>query len=580
MIIQSNRPIFQLSFIFLVVFFVLSVSPVGVIADLEPLEVEWNHTFGGAGTDGGASVQQTSDGGYIITGHTYSSSARLNSDVYLVKTNHTGEMQWSSTFGGPGADRGNSVQQTEDGGYIIAGISSPSGSTYNTHNVYLVKTDSGGNLMWHWTYGGNDYEVGESVIQTSDGGYIVAGSTESFGAGGRDIYLLKVNSRGFEQWSKTYGGSSWDHCRSVQETSDGGYILTASTDSFGAGNSDIYLVRTDSSGNLLWNKTYGGTDFEYGYSAQQTSDGGYIITGNTGEQERAKRDIFLIKVDSNGNLLMNMTYGGNAYDSGYSVQQTFDGGYIITGGTESFGKGYEDAYLVKTDSEGKMQWNRTFGGWHSDVGYSVQQIMDGSYILAGSTHSSGSGGQDMYLVKVGLYELSVVSRYGSISGEGNYPKGFKAIFSVSPVQIEEEDGIRKIFSGWTSPSSGGYTGSSNPVEVVVNNKIVETAEWDTLFFLDIHSDVGVDGGGWISKGFAAELNAPSHSGFLIRRVFQGWSGDVDSSSGTITIVMDGPKKVYVNWRTDYSQAALLGVGIVVMVSFLLRARKVTMMRDS
>jgi len=362
-----------------------------------PGDTLWTRTYGGSDYDGGHSVQQTSDGGYIIAAYTQSFGAGL-SDVYLVKTDSSGDTLWTRTYGGSASDQGYSVQQTTDSGYIIAGYTRSFGAGYE--DVYLVKTDSYGDTLWTRSYGGSGDDQGYSVQQTSDGGYIIAGYTSSFGAGYRDFYLLKTDSSGDTLWTRTYGGSYTDVGHSVQQTSDGGYIIAGETTSFGAGSYDVYLVRTDSDGDTLWTRTYGGTDPDYGYSVQQTSDGGYVAAGMTESFGAGESDVYLVKTDSSGDSLWTGTYGGGAYDyeEGYSVQETSDGGYIIAGVAWSAGVGY-DVYLVRTESSGESLWSRTYGGSNDDYGWSVQETSDGGYIVAGYTESFGAGYADVYLVK-------------------------------------------------------------------------------------------------------------------------------------------------------------------------------------
>ena len=253
---------------------------------------------------------------------------------------------------------------------------------------------------WNRTLGGSQDDFGMSFQGTSDGGYIIVGHTRSFGDGGRDVYLVKVDSQGMETWNRTFGGSGHDFGMSVQETSDGGYIIAGHTPSFGAGEGDVYLVKTNSQGRETWNRTFGGSQDDWGYSIQETSDGGYIITGSTMSSGAGEGDVYLVKVDSQGMETWSTTFGGSQDDSGYSVQETSDGGYIIVGHTMSFGLGSSDVYLVKVDSQGRETWSRTFGGAQDDLGYSIHETSDGGYVLSGYTMSFGAGGRDVYLVKV------------------------------------------------------------------------------------------------------------------------------------------------------------------------------------
>ncbi len=340
----------------------------------------------------GKAVQQTSDGGYIITGDVDS----IYSAIYLIKTDANGDTLWTRTFGGVVNESyvGYSVLQTNDSGYIIVG-----GATTNfvggQSDVYLIKTNSNGDTLWTKSYGsiGNDY--GYSVKQTNDNGFIIAGVTDSFGAGGYDVFLIKTNSIGDTLWTKTYGGLNDDYAESIDLTADGGYIITGYSYSFGAGYDDVYLIKADSIGNILWTKTYGNGNHDEGYSVKQTTDGGFIITGrfNNGS-------IFLIKTNSIGDTLWSKTYGGGIANS---VQQTVDGGYIITGTQiNGFDVSLTQIWLIKTNTIGDTLWTKVYDdGSATGNGYSVQQTTDGGYIIAGyyqngmlliKTDSNGNSG--------------------------------------------------------------------------------------------------------------------------------------------------------------------------------------------
>ena len=273
-----------------------------------------------------------------------------------------------------------------------------------------MKTDSAGNEEWNRTFGGDDYDnsydIAYCVQQTADGGYILAGQTISYGRC-EDFWLVKTNSAGNKEWSRAFGGSSYDLAYSVQQTTDGGYILAGTTHSYGAGGCDFWLLKTDSTGNEEWSRSFGGSSGESADSVQQTRDGGYILAGTTHSYGAGGCDFWLLKTDSAGNEEWNRTFGGSYSilgapdgDMAYSMQQTADGGYILAGKTDSYGAGVDDFWLVKTDFAGNEEWNRTFGGFHNDIAHSVQQTFDGGYIIAGETGSYGSGGADVWLIKL------------------------------------------------------------------------------------------------------------------------------------------------------------------------------------
>jgi len=354
-----------------------------VLAQELNVDTVWTKTFGGTGSDMSNSVQQTTDGGYIITGIV---SSYLYPNVWLIKTDSNGDTLWTNTFGGSNYDWGESVQQTTDGGYIITGATHSYGN--GGSNVWLIKTDLIGDTLWTKTFGadGGSDEIGYSVQQTTDGGYIIAGT-----------WLIKTDSLGNEEWINENIDYDWGE--SVQQTTDGGYIITGGI-SGPNGYPDAKLIKTDSNGDSLWTQSFGGNENDQGHSVQQTTDGGYIIAGETRSFGNGIQDVWIIKTDANGDSLWSKTFGGSDSDEGYSIQQTTDGGYIITGMTRSFGtNGSFDVWIIKTDSTGNEEWNRAFGGGSEDVGKSVQQTTDGGYIIAGRFFTSNSS-YDFWLLKV------------------------------------------------------------------------------------------------------------------------------------------------------------------------------------
>ncbi len=357
----------------------------------------WAKTFGGIAPEEilWHSFVHTLDGGYAMAGFTTSLGAG-GSDFWLVITDGLGDIQWSKTYGGTSNDVPYSLVQTADNGFAIAGITYSSGS--GGGDAWLIKTDGNGNAQWNKTYGKTNEGNVWSLVQTLDGGYALAGWTNSWGNGGDDFWLVKTDASGNMQWNKTYGGASEDRAFSMIQTTDGGYALTGRTFSFGPGG-DFWLVKTDSSGNAQWNKTYGGAGWDEAYCMIQTSDGGYAIAGFTFSFAAGVNDFWLVKVNVSGTMQWNKTYGGAGGDAAYSLIQTGEGGYALTGETSSFGAGGCDIWLIKTDVDGNVQWNKTYGGALNEFGRCVVQVNSESFAVAGFTASFGDGNGDFWLVQ-------------------------------------------------------------------------------------------------------------------------------------------------------------------------------------
>jgi hypothetical protein len=351
--------------------------------------------LGSAGDDYASSIQPTADGGFIVAGYTTGLGAGKE-DVLLVKLDASGTIQWTKAVGGAGSDIAYSVQQTSDGGYIVTG----STDTFTgVAQILLAKLDGSGAFQWASTLGDvSDSAAGNSVQQTADGGYIVTG----FHAGALGgLGLLKYDSTGQLQWLQA--ASATDHYGlSVKQTSDGGYIVSGTSlqsDPFFHFSYDLSLLKFDGSGKLQWAQLAGGGGHEQGSAVRQTSDGGYIVAGHTNSIDRnGRRDVLLLKYDGSGTLQWARTVGGTVNDDADSVEQTSDGGYIVSGRTNSFGAGATALYLIKFDGAGTLQWARA-GGVSTGSSTSVQQTSDGGYFLAGSTTSFGAGGSDILLIR-------------------------------------------------------------------------------------------------------------------------------------------------------------------------------------
>ncbi|MCK4347457.1 MAG: PQQ-like beta-propeller repeat protein, partial [Thermoplasmatales archaeon] len=404
----------------------LSINEYDIATTSTAPEEDWNQTYGTIYTDTGYSVQQTSDGGYIIAGAKGTSTNSVGgNDAYLIKTYSNGNEEWSKIYGGSSWDQARSVQQTSDGGYIIAGYTYSQGAGQS--DVYLIKTYPDGTEEWSRTFGGSSYDEGYSVQQTSDGGYIITGRSLTYGG----IYLVKTYPDGTEKWSKTYKNNDIYIGYDVKQTLDGGYIIASgspfSKNPSGSRNR-MYILKTNSLGDKEWDKFIWQAESGDATAILQIAEDSFIVAGFTTETVtdgiityETVDDVYLakLKVDHssfgigeiNNGIYTNSpsvyvewerTYGGTESDATYEVQQTSDGGYILVGTTSSFGAGKTDAFVVKTDSDGIEMWSKAIGGTDWDDAYSVKQTSDGGYIIAGSTESFGYGkGSD------GLYDGDV-----------------------------------------------------------------------------------------------------------------------------------------------------------------------------
>jgi len=352
-------------------------------------EKDWDNTFGGVKDDCGISIQKAGTG-YIIAGYTIDDG---NRDVYLVKTHSDGEKDWDKTFGEAGDDVGWAVLKIKDG-YVITGSTESYGS--QGKDLLLMKTDLDGDEVWTKHFGGPGDQWGTDLIETTDG-YVIAGMSESPDSNTVNGYVIKVDLDGKSEWDFQFGGSKCDSFNSVQNA-DEGYILVGTTESYGSGGKDVWLVKIDSDGGETWDKQFGGTGDEFGNSLVKVKDG-YVIAGVT--ESSGNRDLWLIKTDLDGNQKWETTFGGSGDDGGWELLE--DGGYLVAGYTESEGNGDQDMWLVKVDSEGEEVWKQTFGDSGFDLCRSFVKVSTGVYAMIGWTESKGSGGKDVWLVKTKKY---------------------------------------------------------------------------------------------------------------------------------------------------------------------------------
>ena len=445
--------------------------------------IQWEKTYGSPSPGSSYFVQQTNDGGYIATGVIFLTGG-ADPEVFLVKTDSAGNQIWSQTYGGATPfDCGYCVQQTNDGGYIIAGI-------YHGYGLWLIKTDANGTQQWNQIFTSLTIDTAYSVQQTTDNGFVLVGGY-TYAPGPPDVWVIKTDSVGNLQWDKKLGGGATDYGRDIRQTSDGGYIVVGYTNSFGAGQDDVYLLKLDGSGNIIWSKTFGGNNNDHGNSVRQTSDGGYILTGYTWSFGAGQADIYVLKTDSSGNTIWTQTYGGVADDEGNSIRQTPDGGYILCGTTQSYGSGGVDVYLIKLNSSGVKEWDDTYGGTGNEDGQCVDPTSDGYYIIAGTKFTSYN---EFWLIKLGIPINQPPNKPAKPNGSLSGKIGVTYTYNTT-TSDPEGDNIYFWFdwgdgtsSGWVGPYISGALGNASHSWTIKGTYTIKVKAKDTAGNESVWSD--------------------------------------------------------------------------------------------
>ncbi|MBC7320760.1 PQQ-like beta-propeller repeat protein [bacterium] len=353
-------------------------------------QATWEKTFGGTDWDIGYFIEKTPDQCYIIGGETRSFGS--GGDFYVLKINETGDILWERHFGKEGYEYGKAIITTLDGNFVIIG-DIDYGEENTVEDAYIIKIDTSGNLLWEKTFGGKGCEQVFSVQQTSDNGCIICGGTTSFSED-FNIYILKLDKDGEVIWERSFGTEEEEMGMSVLSLTNDNFLVLAYR---GPEESrDIYLLKLDRDGNILWEKVI---DIDIGVtplSIDEASDGGYVISGYKGVLLE-DNCLFVAKTDNDGNLIWSTVFGGSI---GCSIKETTDKNYIVVGRIYSSEENGEDVYLVKLDTSGNLIWEKTYGGSNNDGGASLQLTLDGGYIIVGQTLSFGKGESDLYVLKV------------------------------------------------------------------------------------------------------------------------------------------------------------------------------------
>lgn len=362
-------------------------------------QIVFSHEYGGIGNEDGRWMEQLPDSGFILTGitDTYSNG---QADCWLVRTDAYGNVMWTKSIGSTEFDFANMVKLTRDGGFIIAGFTNRNNGT---NDGWLVKTDANGVMQWEKFYGVGGLQEFEAVVQTSDGGYAALGVNYTTGTQYYDFYLVKVDSSGNVQWEKNIGGQGYEIGNSLHQTADGGFILAGQSYSYAGLDGDFYMVKTDASGNVQWWKNYANPGIQEAHYVQIVPSGGYILIGDADDLPNSlgSTDVWLIRTNNTGDTLWTRTFGGSKKDGGKTIENTSDGGFIAAGITRSFGLINPNYYLFKTDSTGNLEWsNYSYGSTYHDHAYRAIQTSDGGYAEFGYFKSAANK-MNFALVKLG-----------------------------------------------------------------------------------------------------------------------------------------------------------------------------------
>jgi hypothetical protein len=423
----------------------------------------WSKIYSGFGV--GRSVQETSDQGFVAAGYV---SGPTSADVWVLKVDALGFIEWQKSFTGSEFDGASYVQQTSNGGYIVVGQSNSYGA--GSWEGWVIRLDTSGNVEWQKTFGGPDIDSLYSAHEIAGGGFILAGETSS------GTWIIKIDSLGTVQWQKLILGSGYINPRSIQQTADGGFIV-AGVAELGL-NGDGWVAKLDSSGNLQWQKAFGSTDpFDHLNSIRQTTDGGFILAGSTQGFGAGSFDFWILRLDSSGSIQWQKAYGTSDWETADSIQTTSDGGFIVTGvqGNGSSGNGL----VLKLDSSGNIQWQKIFGGPGYELLIGVDQASDGGYILTGQY-----GGGALWLLKIasdGVLDATCsFTMNASLAAADSTAIVTSTTFAVSDPQIQPGTSIAQVVNTSTTVLQQCGNVPACNFEDNFEDGIVDLTKWTVL----------------------------------------------------------------------------------------------------
>ena len=360
-------------------------------------DLEWDRAFGGPANDWAYAMTGTRDGGLAAAGRTASKGAG-GEDVYVLRVDGGGMLLWDRTYGGSATDRARAIIETGDGGFAVAGATESKGA--GEFDVWLLKLDSAGELIWDRYFGGRATDWASAIVEASDGGLVMAAYTQATTEDAYDFWVIKVDGNGELLWERQFGGPATDWASAIAETNDGGLVVVGHTESKGAGDADMWIIKLSADGELLWDRTVGGSARDYASAVTATGDGGLVVAGPIESDGAEGVDIQVLKLDVSGELIWDRRFGGASADWVRAIVETRDGGYAVAGYTMSQGAGLNDVWLLMLDAGGELLWDRTYGGAANEWARALVEMPDGSLAMAGDTWSKGAGQGDVWVLKV------------------------------------------------------------------------------------------------------------------------------------------------------------------------------------
>jgi uncharacterized repeat protein (TIGR02543 family) len=518
--------------------------------------IEWQRAYGGEGCDSAYNIQQTFDGGYIVVGDTDSYGAGYR-DIWVLKLAANGDVEWQRAYGENSYDYGYFIHQTSDEGFIVAG--STFASTMDQYSDgWILKLGSSGDVEWQRSYGGMWSDLIRNVLPTADGGYIALGHTSDliYGYDNYDFWVLKLTSTGHIEWQRRYGGYLYEYPYMIQCTSDNGYIVAGYTESFGAGAYDACIIKLDSVGDIEWHHVYGGWDSDYAHCIQETAEGEYIVSGCTFSFGNGTDDAWVMKLNKDGDLNgagpyvgWQRAYGGEGNDCGHIIQATSDGGYIVAGYSESFGSGDSDVFVLKLEANGEINPSCQLIG-STDCAISYEAILPGetqvsseiTYITPATTYCVPQNTDAIVEMICSSQEYTLTISAGTSGTTEPIPDTY-TYYGGARVTVTALPNSGFTFSGW----SGDASGAENPITIVMDSDKSLTANFAREYSLTIIAEEGgttqpAPGSHVYGEGSTAVVTAIPDTDYD----FIGWTGDVPSGHETdnpVTISLDSDKSI-------------------------------------